>query len=34
LALYAKNEKTDLSAGEKKKLVDVVKEIARPWRRR
>jgi hypothetical protein len=34
LGLYAKNEKSDLSAREKKKLVDAVKEIAGPWRRR
>ena len=34
LGLYAKNEKTDLTAREKKKLVDAVKEITGPWRRR
>jgi hypothetical protein len=34
LALYAKNEKVDLSEREKKKLVDAVKEITGPWRRR
>jgi RelE toxin of RelE / RelB toxin-antitoxin system len=34
LALYAKNEKADLSAGEKKKLVNAVKEITGPWRKR
>jgi hypothetical protein len=32
--LYAKNEKADLTDREKKKLVDAVKEITRPWRRR
>jgi len=34
LGLYAKNEKSDLSAREKKKLVDAVKEITGPWRKR
>ncbi len=34
LGLYAKNEKSDLSAREKGKLVDAVKEITGPWRRR
>ena len=34
LGLYAKNEKTDLSDREKKKLVDAVKEITGQWRRR
>ena len=34
LGLYAKNEKADLSAREKKKLVDAVKEITGPWRRK
>lgn len=34
LGLYAKNEKTDLSAREKKKLVDAVKEITGPWRKK
>jgi len=34
LGLYAKNEKTDLSDREKKKLVDAVKEITGPWQRR
>jgi len=34
LALYTKNEKADLSAREKKKLGDAVKEITGPWRRR
>jgi hypothetical protein len=34
LGLYAKNEKSDLSTSERKRLVDVVKEITGPWRRR
>jgi hypothetical protein len=34
LGFYAKNEKSDLTAREKKKLVDAVKEITGPWRRR
>jgi hypothetical protein len=34
LGLYAKNEKTDLTDRERKKLVDAVKEITGPWRRR
>jgi hypothetical protein len=34
LGLYAKNEKSDLSAREKKKLVNAVKEITGPWQRR
>ncbi len=34
LGLYAKNEKSDLNAGEKRKLVDAVKEITGPWQRR
>jgi hypothetical protein len=34
LGLYAKNEKADLTAREKKKLIDAVKEITGPWRRR
>lgn len=34
LALYAKNEKSDLSGHEKKKLVDAVKEITGPWRKK
>ena len=34
LGLYAKNEKSDLSAREKEKLVDAVKEITGPWRKR
>jgi len=34
LGLYAKNEKADLSAHEKNRLVDAVKEITGPWRRK
>jgi mRNA-degrading endonuclease RelE of RelBE toxin-antitoxin system len=34
LAVYAKNEKADLTAREKKKLADAVKEITGSWRRR
>jgi mRNA-degrading endonuclease RelE of RelBE toxin-antitoxin system len=34
LALYAKNEKGDLSAGEKKELAGLVKEIAEQWKRK
>lgn len=34
LGLYAKNDKADLSGREKKKLVDAVKEITGPWRRK
>lgn len=34
LGLYAKNEKSDLSVREQKDLVDAVKEITGPWRRR
>jgi len=34
LGLYAKNEKADLTAREKKKLTDAVKEITEPWRRK
>ena len=34
LGLYGKNEKSDLSDREKKRLVDAVKEITGPWRRR
>jgi hypothetical protein len=34
LALYAKNEKGDLSGREKKEFAEFVKEIARQWRRR
>ena len=34
LALYAKNEKGDLSAREKKEFAEFAKEIARQWRRR
>jgi hypothetical protein len=34
LGLYAKNEKIDLSARDKKNLVDAVREITGPWRRK
>jgi hypothetical protein len=34
LALYAKNEKADVSARDKKKFVALVKEIAAQWRRK
>jgi hypothetical protein len=34
LGLYAKNEKTDLTDRDKKQLVDAVKEITVPWRKR
>ncbi len=34
VALYAKNEKADLSAQEKKKFAALVKEIAAQWRRK
>jgi hypothetical protein len=34
LALYAKNEKGDLSAGEKKEFSELVKEIIRQWQRK
>lgn len=34
LALYAKNEKGDLSAREKKEFAAFVKEITRQWRRK
>lgn len=34
LALYAKNEKGDLSAAEKKELAGLVKEIANQWKRK
>jgi RelE toxin of RelE / RelB toxin-antitoxin system len=34
LALYAKNEKGDLSAREKKEFAEFAKEIARQWRRK
>jgi hypothetical protein len=34
LAVYAKNEKADLSAQEKKKVVALVKEITAQWQRR
>jgi hypothetical protein len=34
VALYAKNEKGDLSAQEKRKFAALVKEIARSWRKR
>jgi len=34
LGLYAKNEKADVSDREKKKLIDAVKEITGPWRRK
>jgi mRNA-degrading endonuclease RelE of RelBE toxin-antitoxin system len=34
LGVYAKNEKADLSAREKKKLTDAVKEVTGPWRKR
>ncbi|MGE3869025.1 MAG: type II toxin-antitoxin system RelE/ParE family toxin [Pseudorhodoplanes sp.] len=34
LALYAKNEKSDLSAAEKKELAGLVKEIADQWKRK
>jgi hypothetical protein len=33
LALYAKNERGDLSAREKKEFAEFVKEVARRWRR-
>src|SRR5689334_24544031 len=34
IALYAKNEKADLSAAEKKKFAALVKEITEQWRRK
>jgi mRNA-degrading endonuclease RelE of RelBE toxin-antitoxin system len=34
LALYAKNEKGDLSAREKRELAGLVKEVVAQWRRR
>jgi hypothetical protein len=34
LALYAKNEKGDLSAAEKRELAALVKEIVRQWKRK
>jgi hypothetical protein len=34
LALYAKNEKSDLSAREKREFAGFVKEIARQWRKK
>jgi hypothetical protein len=34
LALYAKNEKGDLTPTEKKEFARLVKEIARQWRRK
>jgi hypothetical protein len=34
LALYAKNEKDDLTAREKKEFAALTGEIARQWRRR
>ena len=34
LALYAKNEKGDLTAAEKKELGATVKELVKQWRRK
>jgi hypothetical protein len=34
LALYAKNEKGDLSAAEKKELTALVKEIVTQWQKK
>jgi hypothetical protein len=34
MALYAKNEKTDLTARDKKMLADSLKEITASWRRK
>ena len=34
LALYAKNEKGDLRAREKKEFAEFAKEITRQWRRK
>ena len=34
MALYAKNEKTDLTGRDRKALADILKEVTAPWRKK
>ena len=34
MALYAKNEKTDLTGRDRKALAEILKEVTAPWRKK